>query len=72
MESSLDADEKRILELYKQRDKAEKFIRALGAIFVCFLATSIYSLTVKILKSSPVNLKLLNLTLAIIYPKNLS
>ncbi len=32
----------------------------LGAIFVCFLATSIYNLTVKILKSSPVkNLKLL-------------
>ena len=78
IKSSLDADEKRILELYKQRDKAEKFIRALkegnelrpvrhwskyailGAIFVCFLATSIYNLTVKILKNNPVkNLKLL-------------
>jgi len=32
----------------------------LGAIFTCFLATSIYNLTVKILKNSPVkNLKLL-------------
>ena len=47
----------------------------LGAIFVCFLATSIYNLTVKILENSPVkNLKLLkkflqNLTLVIIYPK---
>ena len=81
-----------MLALYKERDKAEKFIRSLkegnelrpirhwskwailGAIFICFLATAIYNLTVKFLKNSPVkNLKLLkkflqNLTLVIIYP----
>ena len=45
-----------------------------GAIFICFLATAIYNLTVKIRKNSPVkNLKLLkkylqNLTLVVIYP----
>jgi transposase len=92
LESSLDAEPKKILGLYKDRDKAEKFVRALkegnelrplrhwskwailGAIFICFLATAIYNLTVKIHESSPVkNLKLLkkflkNLTLVVIYP----
>jgi transposase len=92
LESSLDAEPGKILGLYKDRDKAEKFVRALkeggelrpirhwsrwailGALFICFLATAIYNLTVKIRKNSPVkNLKLLkkflqNLTLVVIYP----
>jgi transposase len=94
LESSVDAEPGKVLRLYKNKDKAEKFVRALkegnelrpirhwnkwailGAIFICFLATALYNLTVKILKSSPVkNLKLLkkflqNLTLTIVYPKN--
>ncbi len=92
LESSISAEPEKVLALYKERDRAEKFIRSLkegnelrpirhwskwailGAIFICFLATAIYNLTVKFLKNSPVkNLKLLkkflqNLTLVIIYP----
>ena len=57
----MDADEKKILSLYKQKEGNElRTIRHWGkyailiAIFTCFLATSIYNLTVKILKNSPV------------------
>ena len=94
LESSVDADPRKILGLYKNRDKAEKFFRSLkegnelrplrhyrkweilGAVFVCFLATAIINLTLRMSKISPdKNVKLLkkdliNLSLTVIYPKN--
>lgn len=94
LESSVDADPEKILSLYKNRDKAEKFIRSLkegnelrplrhyrkweiiGAVFVCFLATAMINLTLRMSKiGSGKNVKLLkkylmNLTLTVIYPKN--
>jgi transposase len=94
LESSVDAEPEKILSLYKNRDKAEKFVRSLkegteirpirhwtkwaiiGAVFICFLATALINLTLRLRKNSPVkNAKLLkkfltNLTLTIVYPKN--
>jgi transposase len=94
LESSLDIEPEKILELYKQRDVAEKLIRAMkeggelrpirhwnkyaivGALFICFLATAIINLTLKLCKNPDVkNFKLLkkylgNLTLTVIYPQN--
>lgn len=94
LESSVNTSPEKILSLYKNRDKAEKFVRSLkegtelrpirhwtkwaiiGAVFICFLATALINLTLRLSKNSPVkNLKLLkkfltNLTLTIVYPKN--
>ncbi len=94
LESSLDVEPEKILELYKQRDVAEKVIRAMkeggelrpirhwnkyaimGSLFICFLATAIINLTLKLCGNPDVkNFKLLkkylgNLTLTVIYPKN--
>ncbi len=94
LESSVDSDPKNILGTYKQRDVAEKVIRAMkeggelrpirhwnryaimGSLFICFLATAIINLTLKLCKYPDVkNFKLLkkylgNLTLTVIYPQN--
>ena len=94
LESSLNAEPQKILELYKNRDVAEKFIRGIkeggelrpirhwnkyaiiGALFICFLATSLINLTLNLCINPDVkNFKLLkkylgNLTPTVIYPKN--
>jgi transposase len=94
LESSVDTDPKSILEIYKQRDVAEKLIRnmkeggelrpirhwnkysIIGSLFICFLATALINLTLKLCKNPDVkNFKLLkkylgSLTLTVIYPEN--